>query len=471
MKLFNRIRRNLRASILTTFSVLLFFSFVLIGVSFNFAANQYIDISAKNALIDAHNAHMVGLRVDATSEGFLSHVIANGGTINFFHRNLRYFYVDAEYQLAGVTLIPVPYTVVRDITGVLAAEEANLSSIIPPIRIRVDGNVYFITAARAMVTPPDVYAVYFIDATDLQRFTAGVNLRLLGLVAVIWFATMIVSTFLAGTLAWPLKNLSKFAGQIGQGNFEPNPVTFANEEFEELNQSLNHTAKQLARYDNDQKTFFQNVSHELRTPLMSIKSYAEGIKYGVMEHTMAADTILECTDRLTEMVGDILYVSRIDNITPPMMEEVNLAALIEERVAGQRSLAERKGLSINFKSDGEPIIISCVISYIERAVDNLISNAIRHAESAIALECYTVGAKATIRVLDDGPGFEPEALPNIFERFFKGKNGLTGIGLSIVKSVVEQHKGTATAENGENGAIMTISLPRVVQNANNKSSG
>jgi len=313
-----------------------------------------------------------------------------------------------------------------------------------------------------MMRPPHTYAIYYVDVTDMQRFSASVNLNLLVLVAAIWVSAVIMSTILAGALAKPIRNLSKFARQIGGGDFTQNPVSFANEEFEELNQSLNHTAKQLAKYDNDQKAFFQNVSHELRTPLMSIKSYAEGIKYGVMDPTKASETILECSDRLTEMVGDILYVSRIDNITPPMMEEVNFVALIEERVARQKSLAERKGLTMEFTSDNEPIIIACVASYIERAVDNLISNAIRYADSTITLECYSAGARATIRVLDDGPGFEEDKLPHVFERFFKGKNGLTGIGLSIVKSVVEQHKGSATAENGVKGAILTISLPRIV---------
>jgi len=458
MKFLSRISRNLRASIFTSFSVLLLFSFALIGVAFNFAVNQYIYHNAKDALIDAREAHWVGLPVDATSEIFIANVVARGNNINFFHRNLRHFYVDEDFQLAGTTA--VPYVVARDITSVLADENMNIANLYPT-RIRVDGNVYFIASIRSMVTPPMLFAVYYIDTSDLQRITTGIHLRLLSLVAIIWFAAMLVSTVLAGALAKPIKILSRFANQIGQGNFEPNPVTFANEEFEELNQSLNHTAKQLARYDNDQKAFFQNVSHELRTPLMSIKSYAEGIKYGVMDGAKAAETILECTDRLTEMVGDILYVSRIDNITPPMMEEVNLIGLIEERIAGQKSLAERKNLTLDFKTDGEPIIISCVISYIERAVDNLISNSIRHAKNSITLECFTIGTKVAIRVLDDGPGFEPEALPHIFERFFKGKNGLTGIGLSIVKSVVEQHKGTATAENGANGAIMTISLPRI----------
>ena len=456
MRFLNRIRRNLRASILTTFSALLFFSFALVGFAFNLAAHQYIRVSARDALYDALKAHIEGLNPDGFSDDFISHVRARGVHVNFFHRNLRHFHVDSEFQLAGTS--PVSPTVMHNIIGVLEAENADLTHI-SPRRIRVGRNDYFVATFMTMVRPPFTYAIYYIDTTDLQRFTAGINLRLLGLVAIIWFVTVLMSTYLAGSLAKPLRNLSKFARKIGQGDFEPNPVSYANEEFEELNQSLNHTAKQLAKYDNDQKTFFQNVSHELRTPLMSIKSYAEGIKYGVMDHKMASETILECTDRLTEMVGDILYVSRIDNITPPMMEEVNLTALIEERVAKQQSLARRKDLTLVFKSDNEPIIISCVVSYIERAIDNLISNAIRYAESAVTLECKATDTKATIRVLDDGPGFEPEMLPHVFERFFKGKNGLTGIGLSIVKSVVEQHKGTATAENGEKGAVLTISLP------------
>ena len=459
MKLINRIRRNLRASILTTFSALLFFSFALVGFAFNLAANQYIHSSAIGALYDALGAHIEGLHADGSSDEFISHVRARGVHVNFFHRNLRHFHVDNEYQLTGIS--PVPYTVMRDIVGVLEAEGVDLTENLPR-RIRVGNNVYFIATFVTMVRPPNTYAIYYIDATDLQRFTANVNLRLLGLVAIIWFATMLMSTFLAGSLAKPLKILSKFARQIGHGDFTQNSISFANEEFEELNQSLNHTAKQLARYDNDQKTFFQNVSHELRTPLMSIKSYAEGIKYGVMDSKMASETILECTDRLTEMVGDILYVSRIDNITPPLMEEINFSSLVEERVARQKLLAQGRGLTLDFKSDNEPIIISCVTSYIERAVDNLISNAMRYAKSAITLECYAVGAKVTIRVIDDGPGFEPEMLPHVFERFYKGKNGLTGIGLSIVKSVVEQHKGTATAENREKGAVLTITLPRII---------
>jgi len=407
------------------------------------------------------DAHFIGLSFDPSTDMFFSHVRARGNSVDFFHRAIRYFHVDNEYQLVGTTA--VAYTVVSDIIGVLEVKGADLT-VFEPVRIRVGSNIYFVAAVRTMVFPLNAFAVYYIDVTDLQRITATVNLRLIFIVAAIWFVTIMMSTYLAGSLARPLRSLTRFARQIGNGDFTPSNMSFTNEEFEELNQTLNHTAKQLAKYDNDQKAFFQNVSHELRTPLMSIKSYAEGIKYGVMDHEKATDTILECTNRLTEMVGDILYVSRIDNITPPMMEEINFPALIEERVAQQRALAKQKDLNLELTLERDTILIPCVTSYIERAVDNLISNAIRHANTTIKLEVFEENSKAMLRVTDDGPGFEPDKLPHVFERFYKGKNGLTGIGLSIVKSVVEQHKGTATAQNGETGAILIISLPIGITN-------
>jgi signal transduction histidine kinase len=188
---------------------------------------------------------------------------------------------------------------------------------------------------------------------------------------------------------------------------------------------------------------------------MSIKSYAEGIKYGIMDAKEASGTILDATNRLTDMVGDILYVSRIDNITTPHMDRVDLNAIIAERIHLHETPAN-KGM-LRFDSV-QPVWIPCVKSYVERALDNLISNALRYAGSRVDIECRTEGGYAEVCINDDGPGFEPA---HVFERFYKGRNGLSGIGLSIVKSIIiDQHKGVATAENGKEGAILTISIPR-----------
>ena len=450
MILFKSLQRNLRVSILSAFSALLFLSFVLAGAAFNIAINQYIRSSAID-MLDQARAEQYNILELLPENPILWFM---GRQPNLFRANLGSFVIDSSYRPLNPRATESAY----DISDVL-----NQNGIAPSnvhnLRLRTQNNTYFITSA-SLPGELERHTIFYVNVTDLQRFTRSVNILLLYLACLIWLVAVVVTGFLAGSLAWPLHILRDFAKRIGSGDFTPNSISFTNEEFEALNQSLNHTAKQLAKYDNDQKTFFQNVSHELRTPLMTIESYAEGIKYGIMDPAKSSQTILDATGRLSDMVGDILYISRIDNITIPSMEQTDLNALIQERINLQRPLAESKGLIITFNPGADSIIINCAASYMGRALDNLISNALRFAKTVITVECDCAGNRVLIRVTDDGPGFEPEILPHVFERFYKGKNGLTGIGLSVVRSIVEQHKGTATAENGESGAKLTISIPK-----------
>ena len=456
MKIFN----NLRGRILSAFSLLLFISFALIGLVFNVAINRYINHSASAAI---GRQLAVFQHRQARPPGTVISILRGHG--EFFYRNVRYFEIGEDFSIIDHRTLHSGWILSQEgIAERLGLEEVPLPEMYNR-RIRIDGQTLYVT-----ISPVEEggysFMVFYLDVTDIESFTHTINRMLLMLVVVIWLAAMAITTLLAGSLARPLKVLSAFARQIGSGNFTPNDTVFPNEEFEELNQSLNYAAKQLASYDNDQKTFFQNVSHELRTPLMSIKSYAEGIKYEIMPPDTASETILEATDKLSEMVNDILYVSRIDsNIAAPMKTE-NLSKIVEGRVNNQRRMAEKEGITLEYVSDGVPINIPCAVSYIERAIDNLISNSLRYAEKSIRVECYAIGSTATVRVMDDGPGFEPAALPHVFERFYRGKNGLTGIGLAMVKSIADQHNGVAKAENGEEkGAVLTISLPRTQKRA------
>ena len=441
-RLVRRFQKNLRASILMAFSLLLFVSFILVGVAFNITLNQYIRASAARTLSEA--------RVSYNAFGtvrFESPYIITG----LFQQNLGYFRINSSYEILHLPILSQSALDLHEL--IIGRDISSLNE----TRVRGHHQTFFVSS---ILSNDDEFTVFYVNVTALGRFAGDVNMRILWLVLVIWLITMIVTTFLANSFARPLKILSEYARQIGSGDFSPNKIGFTNEEFEELNQSLNHTAKQLAKFDNEQKIFFQNASHELRTPLMSIKSYAEGIKHNIMDPKEAIHIIIEATDRLTGIVDDILYVSRIDNISMPNMEVINLQKLIIERMDIAKPIAETKHIIINFQTDSNPIFMYGVLKYIARVIDNLIANSIRYAKQQIDIECFAIGTKATIRVLDDGPGFEPEALPKIFERFYKGTEGLTGIGLSIVKSIVEQHKGIANAENGPNGAILTITLPR-----------
>ena len=439
---------NLQKSILKAFSILLFLSFALVGLTFNVTMNEYIRSSAVSMLNEAREGHY--------------HLINEPPIIRLMGRTLmqqstRSFIIDDYYNPLSDS------ATAHNIAFIIREGETPINRIYNQ-RLRTEDRTYYVTAATAVAATlvegvADRYTIFYVDVTELLSFTRSVNLLLVSLAGLIWFLAIAITGFLASSLARPLYILRDFAQRIGQGDFTPNPISFEGEEFEDLNQSLNQTAKQLARYDNEQKTFFQNASHELRTPLMTIKSYAEGIKYGIMPPDKASLTILEATERLSGMVDDVLYISRIDSITTPTMENIDIRLLIQERINRHLALAESKGISIQYKHNNTPIIINCASSYIGRALDNLISNAMRYANSKIKIDCFFRGTQVIIRISDDGPGFEDEILPHVFERFYKGKNGLTGIGLSVVRSIVEQHQGRATAENTEKGAKLTISLP------------
>lgn len=439
---------SFHSRLLTVFSLLLFLAFVMIGAVFNLAVNQYIRSSAHDALEEARAIHEE--RYIRTT-GFITRLIR--GNQQYFFQNVRWFVIDDDYNIQNIMYFS------DNVSETLIAERLeyyaiNMQNIISQ-RMRINGNVFYFTSLH---DNNNTFTIYFIDVTDIQRFAYSINLLFVLLVALIWFMSFIITAYLAKTFSKPLRELSAFARRIGRGEFEPYEKNVSNEEFEELKQSLNHAAMQLESNDADQKTFFANVSHELRTPLQSIKSYAEGIKYEIMPPISASETIIEATDRLSGIVDDILNISKLDNTTANM-KNTDICRIIDERVRIHRRAAETKNITIDYASDGE-IIIPCAPKYIERAIDNLLSNAMRYAKKTIIVECYAMSNRAVIRVIDDGPGFEAEALAHVFERFYKGKTGLTGIGLAMVRSIIEQHKGTATAENGEKkGAILTLGLP------------
>ena len=296
---------------------------------------------------------------------------------------------------------------------------------------------------------------------DQQDFLGRPAIVLFGSIGVMFVVAVVVTYFLAKSFTRPIEKLRKFALGIGPGNFKPNDFDFNEKELCDLNTALNVSAKQLGVYDSEQKTFFQNASHELRTPLMSIKCYAEGISFGLMDPKQASETILQETDKLSELVADLLYISKIDNIsTAYNATEVDLASLMRDCAARQQAMASKGQISFIFDFDDNTMPHKCVQELISRAVDNLISNALRYAKCEIVLSCRKKTGYIEICVSDDGDGIDPEVLPHVFERFYKGNGGNTGIGLAIVKSIVEQHGGRVTAINAnKSGAVLTIALP------------
>ena len=209
-----------------------------------------------------------------------------------------------------------------------------------------------------------------------------------------------------------------------------------------------------------QQTFFQNASHELKTPLMAIQGYAEGIQAGVMDTGGAADVILEESDRMTELVEELLDISKIDMGRQRLtLSETDIRELLYDSIRAVEPTAAASGITIVPDFPEEPVMVSCDDTRLRRAVTNILSNGVRYARSELRLTCRADKRHVTIRIQDDGDGIAEEDLPHIFDRFYMGKSGKSGIGLALTQGIIHLHKGTIRARNVDTGAVFEITLP------------
>ena len=209
-----------------------------------------------------------------------------------------------------------------------------------------------------------------------------------------------------------------------------------------------------------QQTFFQNASHELKTPLMAIQGYAEGIQAGVMDTGSAAEVILAESDRMTELVEELLDISKIDMGRQPLtLSETDIRELLYDSIRAVEPAAAASGITIAPDFPEEPIMVKCDDTQIRRAVTNILTNGLRYARSELRLTCWPDKRNVIIRIQDDGDGIAEGDLPHIFDRFYMGRSGKSGIGLALTKEIIHLHKGTIRAYNGDTGAVFEISFP------------
>ena len=218
--------------------------------------------------------------------------------------------------------------------------------------------------------------------------------------------------------------------------------------------------RDIEREAERQQTFFQNASHELKTPLMAIQGYAEGIQAGVMDTGSAAEVILKESDRMTELVDELLDISKIDMGRQPLtLSETDIRELLYDSIRAVEPAAAASGITITPDFPEEPVMVKCDDTQMRRAVTNILTNGLRYAHSQLCLTCRPDKRNVIIRIQDDGDGIAEGDLPHIFERFYMGKSGKSGIGLALTKEIIHLHKGTIRAYNGDTGAVFEISFP------------
>jgi two-component system sensor histidine kinase MprB len=206
-----------------------------------------------------------------------------------------------------------------------------------------------------------------------------------------------------------------------------------------------------------QRQLVADASHELRTPVTSLRTNIEVLAESELAPAERARLIADVqaqAEELSALVGDLIELARGDEVAP-VREDVRLDALVAEAI----ERAQRHAPGVQFAAELEPAVVEGVPDRLARAVNNLLDNAARHG-SHVSVAVEADG----IRVRDDGPGIEPDDLPHIFDRFYRGADDRgrpgTGLGLAIVRQVAEQHGGSVSVANAEGGgAEFVLGLP------------
>jgi two-component system sensor histidine kinase MprB len=210
-----------------------------------------------------------------------------------------------------------------------------------------------------------------------------------------------------------------------------------------------------------QRQLVADASHELRTPVTSLRTNIELMMAnpGLSDderRRMLAD-VVEQTEELTALIGDLIELARGD-LPAGETEDVRLDHVVE----GSIDRARRNFLGVRFESSLETVVVMGVPDRLGRAVNNLLDNAARHSPPNGVVEVSV--DREGVRVRDHGPGVDPDDLPYVFDRFYRGAGSRgrqgSGLGLAIVRQVAEQHGGSVDVENDpDGGAVFTMRLP------------
>ena len=285
----------------------------------------------------------------------------------------------------------------------------------------------------------------------------------LGWITVLVIAVSVVlATVLSSRISKPIRKMSEEASKLALGDYDVNFDGAGSAETENLSATLNRAAYELSKLDRMQKDLVANVSHDLRTPLTMIAGYTEVMRDLPGEATPENfQIVLDECDRLTNLVTDMLEVSKYQNGTQKLNCAVfNFTAVIRRTLERYQKLREHDGYVIRFEADRD-VWVNGDEGRLLQVIYNLINNAVNYTgeDKTVVIRQTVTGTgedeEVLVEVIDTGAGIAEEDLPLVWERYYKAKdfhkraNMGTGLGLSIVRSILLLHH----AEFGVNSRV------------------
>jgi two-component system sensor histidine kinase BaeS len=307
-----------------------------------------------------------------------------------------------------------------------------------------------------------------------ETFLTSVHKSLVWVGMAVLAAGLAASYALARSITVPLRNLSRAAEQIEQGNFDQKVPIETKDEVGHLAAIFNEMAETLAINANLRRQFLANIAHELRTPLAIIQGHLEGMVDGVIEPSKdQLASLHEEAIHLNRLITDLRDLSLAEVRQLAMEKSItDVNQIVSKAVYMLKPLSDEKDINVNCTLEEGLPEIEADIDRISQVFYNILVNAIRYSPAKSIIKVVTQKTEVEgqpwikISVADQGPGIAQEDIPYIFDHFYRGdksrdrKSGGSGLGLAVVKQLVEIHGGQVTVESKlAEGSIFVVLLP------------
>ena len=313
-----------------------------------------------------------------------------------------------------------------------------------------------------------VYDISVGESTHSQTQVRIIEKDLLFTATVILvFTALSIGLWIYRSIATPLVKLKKATQNIKEGNLDfvlevdgDDEFSELCRDFEEMRKRLKESAEEKVLMDKENKELISNISHDLKTPITAVKGYVEGIMDGVADTPEKIDryvkTIYNKTNEMDHLINELTFYSKIDtNRIPYTFSKLNVEDYFSDCAEEVGLELETRGIELvyaNYVEDNVQVIADG--EQIRRVIHNIISNAIKYMDKPkgiIQIRVKDVGDFIQVEIEDNGKGIAAKDLPSIFDRFYRtdvsrnSSKGGSGIGLSIVKKILEDHGGKVWA--------------------------
>ena len=337
-------------------------------------------------------------------------------------------------------------------------------------------------SADTQISGKEMYDITIADSVtgqdSLQIMTKDLFVTVL---VVLVFTSVSVGLWIYRSIAAPLVKLRRATQNIKEGNLDFTlEVEGADEfselcrDFEEMRRRLKESAEEKVVLDKENKELISNISHDLKTPITAVKGYVEGIMDGVADTPEKMDRyvriIYNKTNEMDHLINELTFYSKIDtNRIPYVFSKLNVEDYFADCAEEVGLELETRGIQLYYANyvDKDVLVIADG-EQIRRVIYNIVSNAIKYMDKekgVIQIRVKDVGDFIQVEIEDNGKGIAAKDLPNIFDRFYRtdvsrnSSKGGSGIGLSIVRKIMEDHGGKVWATSREGiGTIMYFVL-------------